>query len=233
MFDSMKLLSRSCLIGSFLLLAGFFWSGCRHTEQANTINPSGRYVFPGESSATVNATNQPPERVALPPSALGTGSGMLIRAGEKITITFSDLPPPGIQPHEQRVREDGTITLPFNKTVVAAGKTARQLEEDIRNQYVPQLFKRLTLTVKTDERFFYVGGEVKIAARQPYLGFMTVTRAVQAAGDFTDFANRKKIDLIRATGQKHRINWYKAIENPQLDLEVCPGDQIIVRRRWF
>jgi len=219
--------------GALLILAGLLWTGCRHPEKAEAINPSQRFVFPGEAVDAGGATNDPAPGTTGPESGSASDHGMLMRVGEKIIVMFSDLPPPGLMPHEQRIREDGTVTLPFNKTVQAAGKTARQLEEDIRNKYVPTLYKRLTVTVKAEERFFYVGGEVKTPMRQMYLGPMTVLRAIQAAGDFTDFANRKKIELSRATGEKHKINWYKAIKDAQLDLEVFPGDTIIVHRRWF
>ena len=41
------------------------------------------------------------------------------------------------------------------------------------------------------------------------------------------------IELIRTDGQKFKINWHKAKENPTLDLAIMPGDQIIVRRRLW
>jgi polysaccharide export outer membrane protein len=150
--------------------------------------------------------------------------------GEKITVTFSDLPhiPP---PHEQNIREDGTITLPFGVTLRAAGKTPGQLEDEIREAYVPRIYLRLTPIVTADERTISVGGEVKISNRQHYTDRTTVLRAIQAAGDFSDFADRRKIELIRANGQKFYVDWYKAKENSALDLEVFPGDQIIVGKR--
>jgi len=60
---------------------------------------------------------------------------------------------------------------------------------------------------------------------------MTVLRAITSAGGFTDFAQRKKIQLRRATGQKFMINWYKASQDPKLDLPVFPNDLITVPKR--
>jgi protein involved in polysaccharide export with SLBB domain len=60
---------------------------------------------------------------------------------------------------------------------------------------------------------------------------MTVLRAIDTAGGFTDFANRKTIELRRANGQKFKVNWYNAIKDARLDLEVFPNDQIIVHKR--
>ena len=132
----------------------------------------------------------------------------MLRVGDTVTVNFTDLPPPYIPESKIRIAEDGNITLPFNISVHAAGKTARQLEQEIRSEYVPKYFNYMTVTVKTEERFYFVGGEVKVSNRQLYFGEMTVLRAIDTAGGFTDFANRKKIELRRANGQKFTINWY-------------------------
>jgi protein involved in polysaccharide export with SLBB domain len=78
---------------------------------------------------------------------------------------------------------------------------------------------------------FYVGGEVNKPGVFQYLGETTVTKAIQSAGDFTNFANRGKVWLIRASGERIKVNCNKALENPSLDLPVYPGDQIQVVRR--
>jgi len=149
-------------------------------------------------------------------------------------VSFSDVPRDSALPEkEQRVGEDGKILLPFNVSVLAAGKTPSRLADDIRKEYVPKYFVRLTATVKTEERVYFVGGEVKIAGRQPYIGDMTVLRAIDTAGGFTDFANRKKIELRRSNGEKHVIVYEKARENPKLDLPVYANDQITVAKRRF
>jgi protein involved in polysaccharide export with SLBB domain len=63
---------------------------------------------------------------------------------------------------------------------------------------------------------------------------MTVLKAIQAAGDFTDFGKKSKVEVIRANGHKEKpVDCYKAIKNPKLDLPIFPGDQVIVPRRHF
>src|SRR5262245_28958759 len=78
--------------------------------------------------------------------------------GDKIVLEFDQGLPPQWQ---QVVREDGSITLPLNKTVVAAGKKKGQLEEDIQKVYVPNTLRRLTVNVKAEERSYFVQGEVR------------------------------------------------------------------------
>jgi protein involved in polysaccharide export with SLBB domain len=62
---------------------------------------------------------------------------------------------------------------------------------------------------------------------------MTVTKAITTAGDFTDFANHKKVWLIRANGQRIKVNCNKAIQDSSQDPLVYPNDQIQVPRRIF
>lgn len=175
----------------------------------------------------VGPTMSPPPSTPVVP---GRGTSLLT-VGETVTISWSDLPGTGWLPTITRIGEDGRIILPYNVSVVAAGKTANQLAQDIRNEYVPRLYRQLTATVKTEERFYYVGGEVKIPARQPYLGQMTVLRAIDTAGGFTDFAARNRIELRRQNGQTQMIDWKKAIKDPRLDPPVFPSDQITVHKR--
>ena len=141
--------------------------------------------------------------------------------------------PTPVLPIEQRVKDDGTITLIENQTFTAANKSRGQLETEIRERYVPKIFVKMTVSVmhQKDTQFYYVGGEVKSPGRQVYISRLTVLGAIKSAGDFTDFANRKKVQLTRASGRTFKINCNDALQNPNLDLEVMPGDNINVPRR--
>jgi polysaccharide biosynthesis/export protein VpsN len=224
-------------------------------------NPSQPYAFPGQNqnqtrptmaqqyptmSPTASASRPPvvpnnnvgATMVGVNPSAAfnrpvesseQTGFSV-IRVGDTLNISFTDIPTPIIiQP--QRVGEDGNIKLPYNVTVKAAGKTPGQLQDDIRSKYVPQIFVNLTSTIKTEERVYFVGGEVRVPARQPYIADMTVLRAIDTAGGFTDFANRDKIELRRANGKTYTVKWKKALKDPKQDLPVYPNDQVTVHKK--
>ena len=156
------------------------------------------------------------------------------RVGETVIVTFSGAPM-DIPLHEEPIKEDGTITLPLIGSVTAAGKTAGELQNVIYTNYVPKYYVRLTVTVKSSsDRVFYVGGEVKSGGRQQYIGDTTVTKAIQSAGGLTDFANHSKVWLTHtSTGQRIRVDYDKAIENPAKDPPVYPDDQINVDKRIF
>lgn len=155
----------------------------------------------------------------------------LIRPGDLLTVTFSDLPPPGLIDFRDRVKDDGTIMLHLGVKVQAAGKTTAQLQQMIEAAYVPRYFKRLTVSIKNEERFYFVGGEVRQPNRQVYASGITVLQAIDSAGGFTEFANKRTVILRRVNGKQYVVNCLKALEDHKLDLPVYPGDSINVRKR--
>jgi len=203
------------------LLAGFIFNGCSSPsgDILFSDNPQSPFALTGTETASTDATS-------------GDSTAARFHVGDIVTVDYSgtaDTIPENIQ----TITENGTITLPYIGTVRAVGKTAGELQNEIHNLYVPQYYVRLTVTVSSPQRVFYVGGEVKQPGRQLYVGETSVTKAIQAAGDFTDFANRSKVWLIRNNGERIRVNCTKALEDPSLDLPVYPGDQILVTRRIF
>jgi len=153
-----------------------------------------------------------------------------LRIGDLVKVVFSGNPTPPMD-QEERIKEDGTINLQFVGSVQAAGKTAGQLQREVQDAFVPKLYRRLTVTVLTENRVFFVDGEVRQPGRLVYTGELTVLKAVASAGGFTDFAARNRIELVRTTGEKFIINARKAKDQPRLDLPVIPGDRIFVPRR--
>jgi protein involved in polysaccharide export with SLBB domain len=159
----------------------------------------------------------------------------VLRAGDSLTIVYADLPQP-TPSFQGQIKEDGTITLLQNKKFTAAGKTAGQLEDEIRAAYVPSIFRYMTVTVTPDvnTQWYYIDGEVgSHGNRLIYNHRTTVLQAIASAGGFTDFANKKKVKLTRMDGRVQVINCVKARENPVLDLEIYPGDKIYVPRRLW
>jgi protein involved in polysaccharide export with SLBB domain len=160
----------------------------------------------------------------IPPTAL--------RPGEALMVTFTDTVTT-IQPFEGRIREDGTVTLMENQQFTAAGKTAGQLEKEIRERYVPRYFVKMTVTVRSLDRYFYVNGYVRMPNRYEYRGDITLSGAIAAAGGFTEFANKTKVRITRANNRTVIVNLEKALDDPTLDVQIYPGDRIQVpRKNW-
>lgn len=153
-----------------------------------------------------------------------------IRIGDELTISLlvaSDAP------IDKRfsVRADGTVNLPQIDPLVAAGKKFAKFEKEVEAAYIAKgIYKRLTVLVKPGDRFYTVGGEVSSKGRMIYVGQTTVLRAIVSCGDFSNYANRRKVEIIRADGKREIMDCIQARKDPRYDRPICPGDAIFVPR---
>jgi polysaccharide biosynthesis/export protein VpsN len=187
---------------------------------------------------------QPIPESSSPPSAMGTESpGMpaavpmdttnyTLHVGDQLTVNFFDITP-AISPITDQIKEDGTITLIYNEKFDAAGKTIGELQTTVHDRYVPAYVKYMTVNIVPANRSYTVSGEVKAPNLLPYPGHMTVLRAIATAGGFTDFANKRKVQVTRADNRQFIVNCVKALDDPDLDVEIFPGDRINVPPRLF
>lgn len=158
-----------------------------------------------------------------------------LRVADRVHIEFHGTPET-IPYSEQEISEDGSITLQYIGHVQAAGKTPGELEKEIEAKYENGYYTHIGITVTPTGRFFYVGGQVNPSStggRVMYAGPITVTQAIYAAGDFTDFANKKKVQLTRVDGKIITVNCVDALQHPEKDPPVFPGDRIYVPRRFW
>ena len=207
-----------------LFLTGLFIAGCESGNSGGQFSEVPGVTDPSPANSGL--------RPAHAPGMTNSDSAEVIFVGDVLVVIFSDTPN-YIGPFEVPVHDDGTITLQLNKTFHAAGKSRAQLEREVRDAYVPSEWLHLTVTIKPQERFYFVGGEVKAPAKQLYTSRMTVIKAIQSCGDFTDFANKKKVRLTHTNGRSEIVNCKEALKHPEQDLEVFPGDKINVPRKLF
>lgn len=181
------------------------------------------FIDPGISGSGTNGT----------PQTKYHGPTDILHKGDLVTVTFSgptsEAP---IPQHEEYIKDDGTITPPSIGSVMAAGKTSGDLQKELQEKY-NKLYRNLTVTVKSGARFYYVTGEVMQPGPKNYLGETDVIKAITAASGFTEYAKKSRIKLIHPNGKTEIVNYEKAIENPEKNLPVFPGDQVIVPRRWL
>jgi protein involved in polysaccharide export with SLBB domain len=197
--------------GALALVCGLILiAGCATTSDPGSEGGSAR----AESTTSTNKLGNPD----------------IIEVGERLEIEFLDITP--TQKIDQTVQQDGTISLILGQSISVAGKTAPQVQKEIRDLYVNKnLFYRLSVNIKREVRFVSVGGEVKKPGPQAYMGNMSVVTAIQAAGDFTIYANKKEVQLIRSNGKMEIINVKEAIKDARKDAVVYPGDRIYVPLR--
>lgn len=181
-------------------------------------------AFAAEQNTSTNAST----------NAVAGGSFETLRPGDRITVVLSDVPAPGPYTLDRTIAEDGSITLHLDKQFQAAGKSRTQLEKEIKAAYVPNLYVRMNVAVKQEERFFYVSGRVRVPNRYLYSGEIKASQAIATSGGFDQFARRTKVEVTRAaTGKVEIVDVEAANKNPKLDITIYPGDRIYVPESPF
>ena len=125
---------------------------------------------------------------------------------------------------------DGYLNLPYLGRIQVARMTASAIQVTIEHAYTSQgIFTHptITLNIAPSARFVNVGGQVKAPQRVAYTPDMTVLSAINAAGDFSDYADQGKVQLTR-DGRVSIVNCKKARKDPSQDVKVLPGDRIQV-----
>ncbi len=136
---------------------------------------------------------------------------------------------------EVPVRPDGKISLPLLNDVMAAGLTPMQLANSLADSLKKFISSPQVTVIVTEinSRRIYVLGEVVKAGTFPLLPKMTVLQVISSCGGFTQFANPKKIYVLRTQdGKQTKIPFnYKEVvsgKNPEQNIELQPGDTIVV-----
>jgi polysaccharide export outer membrane protein len=133
------------------------------------------------------------------------------------------------------VRPDGKISLPLLNDVQAAGLTpsqlAAQLTESLK-KFVANPQVTVIVTTINSQRV-YLLGEVARPGAYPLLPGMTILQALSSGGGFTQFANTKKIYLLRKENGKQvklPFNYKEVIsgKNPEQNIPLKAGDTIVV-----
>ncbi len=160
------------------------------------------------------------------------GPSDVLNIGDAVTISFTSGETQPLPPHQENIKDDGRITPPYIGPVVATNKSPGTLQAELQQMY-NKLYRNMTVTVTSKDRYYYVSGEIKNGGPKPYLGDIDVLKAISSANDFTEFADKKHIRINRANGKTETIDYNKAIDDPQQDVPIFPGDKIVVPRRWF
>ena len=133
------------------------------------------------------------------------------------------------------VRADGKISLPLVDDVQAAGLTPLQLKQSLTEKLRKFIDNPNVSVVVTEANSFkvYVTGEVRTPGVYRLRSETTLLQIIPMAGGFTDWANQKKILIVRKEGGKERritANYKNILAGEDLSSNVVlrPGDTIIV-----
>ena len=202
-----------------MLLLSVLWSGCQTgSESAGAGTPAASTAAAPSAKPVGNpATNEvfSIDRIAV---------------GDVIRVMYEASVP--ISPTELQVPETGLVTIHMGEQVQVAGKMAADVSKEIRDLFTvkKQMYKRLSVNVQVLGRTVSVGGEVRSTGSFPFEGGMTVLKAVNRAGGFTEYADRRKVRITRLNGQQIIVDCKAAMKKPELDLPLYPGDRVDVLR---
>jgi len=133
------------------------------------------------------------------------------------------------------VRPDGKISLPLLNDVQAAGLTPTQLAAQITESLKKFLAEpQVTVIVTTiNSQRVYIMGEVNRPGAYPMLPGMTILQALSSGGGFTQYANTKKIYLLRLVDgkqEKYPFNYKDVIagKHAEENIPLKAGDTIVV-----
>jgi polysaccharide export outer membrane protein len=133
------------------------------------------------------------------------------------------------------VRPDGKISLPLLNDVQASGMTPSKLADQITQglkKYVTDPQVTVIVSAINSQRV-YILGEVARAGAYPLLPDMTVLQALSSAGGFSQFANTKKIYVLRNENgkqQRYPFNYKNVVSGRDTseNITLRPGDTVVV-----
>ena len=199
-----------------------------HAQSGVALRPAG----PGDAGSTYTA---PAAAVAAPQHATAGDPSAPLRAGDTIEVRVSNVPvDENTLNGTYTVDEDGTINLPYVNQVKIGGLLTSQAQLAIQHALVDgQIYTHPTITVlQSTPRFVNVNGEVRAPQRVSYTSDMTLTTVITAAGGFTDYAAKKKVELLR-DGTRTVYNTLDIQSGKVTDPKVVPGDKIHVPASMF
>ncbi len=169
-----------------------------------------------------------------------------LRAGDKVSLQIledRDLPKGLV------VADSGELDVPYLGRVAAVDKTCKQLAAELKNQLENEYYYRATVILALDvaNKFLgriYVWGQVRNQGpiELTVSENLTVGKAILRAGGFADFANKKRVKVVRggsgdpsdARGkQSFELNMVDILEagKTEKDVSLQPDDFIIVPSR--
>lgn len=129
------------------------------------------------------------------------------------------------------VRPDGKITLPLINEVQAAGVTPQQLTLDLKEKLGKFINNPDVTVIVMDVRSkkYYIDGEVNRPGSFSLVSPTKVMEALSYAGGFKEFANKKKIKILRGD-KSYRFNYAEVSKGKHLEQNIYleNGDHIIV-----
>jgi polysaccharide export outer membrane protein len=203
---------------------------------ANQQNPA-----PGQQNGAAPVANQPPaNKDAAPPDAKTADKKATLpdatsyKIGEQDVLNITVWKEPQLS-GPVVVRPDGKISVPLIDEVQAAGLTPMELQNLLLEKFRPFLaVPKVSVSIReVNSRKVYVIGQVGHAGTFHINNNTTVLQVLTDAGGLRDYANPKKIYVMRTVnGKPVKFPFhYDAVlkgQHYEENITLQPGDTIVV-----
>jgi polysaccharide export outer membrane protein len=216
-----------------LVAISFGTSTALHAQRGSDAASLSQSPIAAPQQAVLPPAIPPPQPQPTPEQATGAGRALLLGAGDLLDVRVFDTPELS---GRFRVDNLGEITLPVGGTVKVLGLTAEQVQITIEDRFRQRDILHHphveVLVLEYATQGVTVMGEVKLPGVYPLLGKHTVLDFISVAGGLTPSASKTVILTHRnARGQVVNIDLNSSAQAlEQQDLEVEPGDRIVVTR---
>jgi protein involved in polysaccharide export with SLBB domain len=212
------MLHKLYICGLFLMMA--LISGC----VIQPVNPDAHMTPQVDFTVPQGGTN------AASSSAQSLGAYTL-KPADPIFVRFSGIMEQ--QALELVIDETGEIDLlHIDQSVVAAGLTTSELEDEIERLYIDGgIYKNVSVNVTMTAKVYYVQGEANAPGQFQLVSGTTLVQAIAGARGLTPFAS-KKVTVTRQ-GKIYTFSWKELEKNPSLDVKIEPGDVIKIWQSWY
>jgi protein involved in polysaccharide export with SLBB domain len=151
-----------------------------------------------------------------------------------------------VAPASLVVMDSGEMDVPYIGRVMAVDKTCKQLGEQIERELQQNYYKKATviLSLNVANRLVgrvYIWGQVRSQGAVDLMvnEQMTVGKAIMRAGGFADFANKRRVKVVRGSSDPGGQTRYFNLDMTDIldkgditkDLVLEPNDLIIVSSR--
>lgn len=144
------------------------------------------------------------------------------------------------------VTDSGEVDVPHIGRVTVENRTCKELAMHIKRLLEKELYYQATVLIGLDSAGgqllsrgrYYIHGEVNRAGPHeiPLDEILTISKAIIRAGGFTQYANEKKVRIVRKSASRPiEIDLVPILKkgDTRNDIEILPEDKIFVDEKFF
>jgi polysaccharide biosynthesis/export protein len=227
-------MKRFCLTSILILLATSV-AGTAQVTQKAPQQPAQQTVTPAPATAPAKSATSSSTTATTPattPNYAGPMDASRYIIGPEDSLQVTVWKEPTLSGNFP-VRPDGMISLVLVGDLPAAGQTPMALSNDITQRlkkYIQDPVVTVSVLGVNSQRIFLVGEVNKVGPVMLTPG-MTPLQAIVSAGGLSQFANSKRIYILRTVAgkqQKFPFNYKAALKGDNTGITLLPGDTIVV-----